>query len=144
MIMTRVSKLIKFFVFVFVFTNTNQLYSQTEGEERIGQAGALQLLINPWASSSGFAGANTASVRGIESVFLNVAGLTGTKTTEVMFSHVSYFADMSISSFGVGQKVGETGVLGLSFMSLDAGDIQRTTVQNPNGGLGTFSPKFMN
>ena len=29
-------------------------------------------------------------------------------------------------------------------MSLDFGDIQRTTVQNPNGGLGTFSPQFMN
>ena len=29
-------------------------------------------------------------------------------------------------------------------MSLDFGEIERTTVQNPNGGLGTFSPQFMN
>lgn len=144
MIMTKVSKLIKVFVLMFLITNTDYLYSQTEGEERVGQAGAFELLINPWARSSGLASANTASVRGIESVFLNVAGLTGTNSTEVMFSHASWFADISISSFGVAQKVGDTGVMGLSFMSLDFGEIMRTTEENPNGGLGTFSPQFMN
>ena len=142
--MIKINKLVKVFFLVFAICNFEFGYSQSEGEERIGQAGAYELLINPWARSSGLASSNTASIRGIESVFLNVAGLTGTNSTEVMFSHASWFADISISSFAVGQKVGDTGVMGISFMSLDFGEIVRTTEQNPNGGLGTFSPQFMN
>ena len=140
----KINKLVKIIFLVFLLVNTHNSYSQTDGEERVGQAGAYELLINPWARSSGLASSNTASIRGIESVFLNVAGLTGTNSTEIMFSHASWFADISISSFGVGQKVGDTGVMGISFMSLDFGEIVRTTEQNPNGGLGTFSPQFMN
>ena len=120
------------------------LVGQDQGDERTGQAGASELLINPWAQSSGMAGANTASARGLESVFLNVAGLTGIEGTELLFSHASWFADISINAFGFGQKVGDTGVLSVSIMSLDFGDIERTTYENPDGGIGTYSPQFMN
>jgi len=50
----------------------------------------------------------------------------------------------TISSFGFSQKVGESGVLGFSVMSMDFGQIEITTVEHPEIGLGTFSPKFMN
>ena len=43
--------------------------------DRSGSAGAGQLLILPWALSSGVAGANTALVTGVESSFSNVAGM---------------------------------------------------------------------
>ncbi len=33
-----------------------------------GQGGAVELLINPWARTSGMAGANSGIVRGIESM----------------------------------------------------------------------------
>jgi len=132
-------------VFICLFSlMTFGLFAQTEGDERTGQAGASELLINPWAQSSGMAGANTASVRGLESAFLNVAGLTGIEGTELIFSHASWFADISINAFGFGQKVGDTGAMSVSIMSLDFGEIERTTYQNPDGGIGTFSPQFMN
>ncbi|MBL31567.1 MAG: DUF3308 domain-containing protein [Flavobacteriales bacterium] len=117
---------------------------QEEGDSRTGEAGASELLINPWAQSSGMAGANTASANGLESVFLNVAGLTTVDGTELCFSHASWFADISINAFGFAQKLGDSGVLGFSVMSLDFGDIERTTYENPDGGIGTFSPQFMN
>tara|TARA_Y100000994_G_C15679591_1_gene437150 strand:+ start:555 stop:1604 length:1050 start_codon:yes stop_codon:yes gene_type:complete len=120
------------------------LFAQTEGDERTGQAGAFELLINPWAQSSGMAGANTASSRGLESSFLNVAGLTGIEGTELIISNASWFADISINAFGFGQRIGDTGVMSLAIMSLDFGDIERTTYQNPDGGIGSFSPQFMN
>ena len=44
-------------------------------EQRAGQAGASELLINPWARTSGWAGANIAGGRGLESIYSNVAGL---------------------------------------------------------------------
>ncbi|MDD3744056.1 MAG: hypothetical protein PHX54_10580, partial [Lentimicrobiaceae bacterium] len=43
-------------------------------KDRSGQAGASELLINPWARSSGWGGANVANVRGLEGLFNNVAG----------------------------------------------------------------------
>ena len=44
-------------------------------KERIGQAGANQLLINPWASTSGFGGANSAFAEGTDAFNLNIAGI---------------------------------------------------------------------
>jgi hypothetical protein len=105
-----------------------------------------ELLINPWARSSGWGGANSAGVRGLESQFLNVAGLAFTKKTELLFSHTNWLSgtDIGINSFGLSQKVGESGVLGLGVMSMNFGDIPITTVDQPEGGLGTFSPSYIN
>ena len=77
-------------------------------------------------------------------VLLNVAGLTGIEGTELIIANASWFADISINAFGFGQKIGDTGVMSLAIMSLDFGDIERTTYQNPDGGIGSFSPQFMN
>ncbi len=115
-------------------------------EDRSGEAGATELLINPWARSSGLGGANTASVKGLEATYLNVAGLAYTRKTELMFTHTRYLVNtgIGISAFGLGQRVGETGVLAFSLMSVNFGDIDITTVDNPEGGLGKFTPSYMN
>ena len=117
--------------------------------QRAGQAGASELLINPWARTSGWGGANIAGVRGLEGIFSNVAGLAFTEKTELIFSQTQWlkFGDdavADISSFGFSQKVGESGVLGFSVMSMSFGDIEITTVDLPEGGIGFYSPKFMN
>lgn len=115
-------------------------------EQRAGQAGASELLINPWARSSGFGGANMASIHGLEAIYLNVAGTAFTNSTELLFSHTNWLVgtDIAINSFGFSQKVGETGVLSLALMSMDFGEIQITTVDLPEGGLGTFHPHYTN
>lgn len=117
--------------------------------DRAGQAGASQLLINPWARTSGWAGANQASVSGIESIFLNVAGTAFTKKTELVFSRTNWLrgADININAFGMTLKLGKkssAGVLGIGVMSFDAGDIMITTVDQPEGGLGTYRPRLTN
>lgn len=120
--------------------------AQAGNEDRAGQAGATELLINPWARSSGWAGANTASARGLEAMFLNVAGTAFTKKTELLFARTNWLVgtDIHINSFGFTQHVGETGVIGLGIMSMDFGDIEITTTELPEGGIGTFSPQFVN
>jgi len=117
--------------------------------QRAGQAGAAELLINPWARTSGWGGANVAGVRGLEGIYSNVAGLAFTEKTELIFSNTQWFkfgdeSISNISSFGFSQKVGESGVLGFAVMSMDFGEIQITTDDLPQGGIGTYSPKFMN
>lgn len=115
-------------------------------KNRIGQAGAQELLINPWTRSSGMASANSASITGLEAVRLNVSGLAFTNKTEVMFSRKTWVngSDININAFGFSQKVGSSGVMGVSIMSMGFGEIPITTVDQPEGGIGTFSPQFIN
>ena len=114
--------------------------------DRAGQAGGSQLLINPWARTSGWAGANVSGVKGLEAMFWNVAGTAFTKKTELIIARTQYLkgTDININALGLTQRVGETGALGLAIMSMDMGDINVTTVDQPEGGLGTYSPQLMN
>lgn len=115
--------------------------------DRSGQAGASHLLIDPWARTSGMAGAGVAEVRGLESVFSNVAGLTGVRKTELSFNRTQYLVGsncgIGINSIAIAQHLGKKrdfGVISVSFFSQNFGDIPITTTEQPEGGLGTFSP----
>ena len=115
--------------------------------DRSGQAGASHLLIDPWARTSGMAGAGVAEVRGLESVFSNVAGLTSVRKTELAFNRTQYLVGsgcgININSIGIAQHLGKQkdfGVIALSFFSQNFGEVMITTTDQPEGGLGHFSP----
>lgn len=114
--------------------------------DRAGQAGASELLINPWARSTGWGGANVAGGRGIESAFTNIAGTAHTRKTELVFCHQQYLkgSGININAAGITQHVGETGAIGIAATVLDFGDIDITTVESPEGNLGKYSPQFLN
>lgn len=113
-------------------------------KQRIGQAGASELLINPWGGSSGWADANVAGITGLEALGLNVAGSAFINKTELGYCNTSWLVgtDISVSAFGLVQKVGDAGALGVYVQGMNLGDIEVTTVENPEGGLGSFNPKF--
>ena len=115
-------------------------------EDRAGEAGASQLLINPWVRSVGFGGANTASAVGLEAMNLNIAGMAFTRKTEVMFTNKNWLvgSGTKVNSFGLTQRVSETGVLGVSIMSMSFGELDVTTVDLPEGDGSTFSPSYLN
>ena len=114
--------------------------------DRAGQAGATQLLINGWSKSSGWGWAGVSNITGVESMFMNVAGLAKSSPTEVQFSRTNWLSgsQIDINSFGISQKVNTDGYFGLSVMSFSMGDIEITTEDQPDGGLGTYRPQFMN
>jgi hypothetical protein len=107
--------------------------------DRVGSAGADQLLINPWVKSSGWGGANSASVMGLESLYGNVAGLAFVDKTELIFARTSWIADIPINSFGFAQRMNESSVLALAITSISIADIDRTTELLPDGGIGTYT-----
>ena len=115
-------------------------------KDRSGQAGASELLINPWARSSGWGGVNVANSFGLESIYTNVAGLAFTKKTELIFANTQWLkgSEIGINNFGFAQKVGESSVLGVTVMSMSFGDLPITTTELPEGGIGTFSPTYIN
>ena len=114
-------------------------------KDRTGQSGAAELLINPWARSSGWGGVNIASVRGHEAIFVNVAGTAFTVGTEIDFSQTVYLegTGTKISAFGLSQELGDGGVFSLSVTSMSFGDVDVTLWELPEGGIGTFSPSYL-
>lgn len=115
-------------------------------DDKRGQAGTTELLINPWARSSGWAGAYTAGIRGVESMRFNVAGLSRIHKTELAFSNVRWLvgSDVSINTVGFAHKVSETGALGIDIMMMSLGDFIETKYELPEGTGATFSPQFFN
>jgi hypothetical protein len=122
------------------------LMTYAGNKDRAGQAGASELLINPWARSSGWGGVNIANSFGLESIYTNVAGLAFTQKTELIFSHTQWLkgSEIGINNFGFAQKLGESSVLGITVNTMSFGDLPITTTELPEGGIGTFSPSYMN
>ena len=120
--------------------------AEAGNDQKAGQAGASELLINPWARSSGMAGAHIAGVRGVEAIRLNVGGLARTPSTSIQFANTRWLSgsDISINALGLAQPVGDNGgVLGLEIMSMNLGEFYQTTVNNPDNDV-KFSVRFTN
>jgi hypothetical protein len=113
-------------------------------EDRVGSAGATQLLINPWSRSVAMADAGVACVTGLEGAFLNLGGLAMLNKTEIVGVHSNMFGKdgVSVNSLGFGQKVGESSVIGLTYTGFNFGEIPVTTVDNPEGTGTFFSPRY--
>jgi hypothetical protein len=114
--------------------------------DRQGEAGANQLLINPWARSAGLHSMNTAMVSGTDAMFLNVAGLARINKMQLQLGHTRYLegADISLNSLGFAQRIGKSGAFGVSLVAFDLGDFDYTTEDVPGGSGAVFSPNFFN
>ncbi len=133
------------FIFAAIFMATAET-AHAGNPDRQGEAGAYQLLMNPWARSTGLNSLVTARVQGVEAMRINVAGLGSVRQTEILFAHTRYLVgtDIGLNAFGLGQRIGKNGVLGLSLMAIDFGDIDVTTANSPEGTGATYSPGFFN
>ena len=112
-------------------------------EDRVGSAGASHLLVNPWARSSALADAAYANVNGLEATFSNIAGLAFTEKTQIKFNYSNWMgnAGIGLNSAGIAQRISESNVIAISVQSMNFGDIPITTVENPEGNIGFFSPR---
>lgn len=113
-------------------------------EDRVGSAGATQLLVNPWARSTAMGDAGIASANGLEASFTNIAGLAFTDKTQIKFNYTNWMgsqAGISFNSAGIAQRISESDVISVSVQAMNFGDIAITTVANPEGEIGYFSPR---
>lgn len=114
--------------------------------DRQGEAGAGQLLLNPWARAAGLHTMTTSFATGTESTIINPAGIVRINKSEFIVAHTRYLdgTDIGFNAFGLAQKAGKNGAFGLSIMLIDMGDIAVTTEDQPGGTGATFSPSFFN
>ena len=114
-------------------------------EDRVGSAGASELLINPWARSLAFADAGVACVNGLEASYTNIAGLAFTGRTEVKFNSTLWMGNsgVNINAAGIAQRVSDADVITVGVQAFSFGEIQVTEVNLPEGGIGTFKPTYL-
>lgn len=109
---------------------------------RMGTSSSSQLQIVQNARHLSGGGA-AASAVGLDAVSWNPAGLAmGSDNVEAMFSNRSYIADISTNYFGVGSNFGNLGKLALSVRTFNVGDIDETTVYQPDGTGRVFTPSM--
>ena len=70
-------------------------------KDRSGQAGASQLLINPWAVSSGWGNAGMSKVHSLDAMFGNVAGITSCNSLDIDFSYTDWLHGTGVSAVQV-------------------------------------------
>ncbi len=119
---------------------------QAGNPDRQGQAGASELLLNPWARTIGLNLMNTAYVRGIEAMSLNVAGLSRINKMEIGLAHSIYLqgAGLGVNTVGLAQRMGENGAFGVMLHAMNFGQTPITVENLPEGTGATFSPSFFN
>jgi len=112
--------------------------------DKVGSASASQLSIPVGGRSIGLGGSVLATVRGAEAMFWNPAGLVRSdRSSEVVFSHMSYLADIGVEYAAAGTSIGGAAWLGVSIKSLSIGEIPVTTELFPDGTGAQASPTFL-
>jgi hypothetical protein len=113
-------------------------------KNRIGTAGAQELLIPVGARGVALGFSGSLFIKGVDAIYWNPAGLSRMdNSVEAMFSQMSYIADIGVSYGAIGVRVGEFGHLGFTLKSLSFGDIPVTTELFPDGTGATYSPSFL-
>ena len=112
--------------------------------DRQGESGASELLFNPWARSAGVHSISTASVKGIEAMRINIAGLARINSGEFIVANTRLYegSTLGLNTIGFATKMGESGALGVTLTAIDFGETIVTTTEQPAGTGSTFSPSF--
>lgn len=139
------NKILYIFLVLFMTVGITDI-AQAGNPDRQGEAGANQLLLNPWARSAGLHTMTTSYAGGVEAMRINPAGVVRVKNAEFLFANTRYLdgTDITLNSFGFAKKVGKNGGFGVSLMAIDLGDIPVTTEEQPEGTGATFSPSLFN
>lgn len=114
-----------------------------DGGVRNGTGAAAQLLIPVGARGIAMSGSSVAGSSGLEALYWNPANLAVEGGTNVMFSQMTYIADIGVTYFGASTNLEGFGSLALSLKSLSMNDINVTTVEDPDGTGQTFKPTFL-
>ena len=112
--------------------------------DKSGTSAAPELLIPVGARDIALGGSALATTMGVEAIYWNPAGLARTDfSTEGIFSHMSYIADIGVDYAAVGTSFPGFGSLALSLKSLSFGEMEVTTEDNPDGTGQTFTPTYV-
>ena len=105
----------------------------TEAYAKVGMSGGQFLKIGHGARGNGMAGAISAITDDISSVFWNPAGIADIPSLSASFDYTQWFAGMNHNFGGVGLPIADAYSIALHFTSLSTPEMERTTIERPDG-----------
>lgn len=131
-------------VCLFLLLGILSMSALAANQNRIGTAGAQELLIPVGARGVALGPSAMVFARGVEAMYYNPAGLGRMeRSVEAMFSQMNYFADINVAYGAVGVAAGSFGNLGFTIKSISFGDIAVTNTNFPDGTGEMYSPTYL-
>lgn len=106
---------------------------------KVGSVGAQFLKIGVGSRYQGLGEASVAMVDDAYSLYWNPAGLAYIENSELTFTNVNWMTDISINFIGFGQRIEDFGTIGIAATLMSMGDMEVTTVDDPEGTGDFFS-----
>ena len=133
-------KKINLILMILMFIATGLSFGQSD---RIGTAGATELLIPVGARGVAMGSASLTNSVGADAIYWNPANIArSSNSVDVIVSHMNYIADIGVEYGAIGVNLGDFGSMAFSIKSLGIGDIIKTTTINPDGTGQTFAPQY--
>jgi hypothetical protein len=104
-----------------------------------GTTAAPFLSIGQSARAIGMGSAFVGVVNDVSSIYWNPAGLTKTQGVNVTFDHTLWIADIKYNYLAASYNLGDIGTIGFSYTGSDIGEMNVTTISQPEGTGETFT-----
>jgi len=111
------------------------------GQTKVGSTAAPFLNIGVGSRPVSMGGAFVATANDVTALYWNPAGISRMNSNQAMFSHTEWFADIKYDWAGAALNLGNMGTVGLSMTYLNYGDMEVTTLKEPDGTGEMFSAK---
>ena len=115
----------------------------TSGLSKSGSVGAQFLKIPVGSRYQGLGEASTAMVNDAYSLYWNPAGLAQIEGSHITFTNVNWVTDIALNYVAFGTRVADVGTVGFSATLLTMGNMEVTTVEQPEGTGEMFSASSM-
>lgn len=116
------------------------LTASVQAQDKVATTASPFLSITSGARASAMGGAFVAVANDGSSMFWNPGGMAQLDKSTVSFSNMNWFLDSQIQDASVVLSTGNAGNFALSVRSLNYGDIEVTTIANPEGTGEVFTP----
>jgi hypothetical protein len=131
--------LITFILIGWILPQTFAQLSFNSDVSKKGTTAAPFLSIGQSARAIGMGSAFVGVVNDVSSIYWNPAGLTKTQGVNVTFDHTLWIADIKYNYLAASYNLGDIGTIGFSYTGSDIGEMNVTTISQPEGTGETFS-----
>jgi hypothetical protein len=126
-------------MFVLIGIMFSSSFIFTGGVTKVGTTAAGFLSIDIGAQAISMGGAYVAVAEDATAMYWNPSGIARIENFTSSFHHTKWLADVSINYMGVVLPVRSVGSFGVNIKSLTMDDMERTTIDNPDGTGEMFS-----
>jgi len=132
-------KLIRILVIVFFYTSISFTQSFVSDVSKRGTSAATFLSIGQSSRAIGMGSAFVGIQGDPSAMYWNPAGIASIEGISFLFDHTNWIADVAYNFFAGTYQIEGFGTLGLSVIISDIGDMEVTTINQPDGTGQTFT-----